>query len=181
MLLESAVFTIGTFETIDHPSPTLHSMERIRNTDQSAASQSGKTSTICTTISMNRQGYASGANHSVQDIGTIRMPIPRIGGGPPPPLRQGPSPGWMPAAGQRRPALPRTLSAVPSARGGLTSGFGMGPGVPPLPWPPASAGHPLCGSRALRAAQRSDGMRTYMRFLMRCMLGCMHDAKSSAD
>ena len=39
----------------------------------------------------------------------------------------------MPLVGQRRPALPRTYSAVPSALGGLTSGFGMGPGVPPLP------------------------------------------------
>ena len=40
----------------------------------------------------------------------------------------------IPLVGQRRPALPRTYSAVPSALGGLTSGFGMGPGVPPLPW-----------------------------------------------
>ena len=39
----------------------------------------------------------------------------------------------MSLVGQRRPALPRTNSAVPSALGGLTSGFGMGPGVPPLP------------------------------------------------
>ena len=47
----------------------------------------------------------------------------------------------MPLVGQRRPALPRTRSAVPSALGGLTSGFGMGPGVPPLPWPLAGTGH----------------------------------------
>ena len=49
----------------------------------------------------------------------------------------------MPVAGQRRPALPRAFPAVPSALGGLTSGFGMGPGVPPLPWPLTGAGHSL--------------------------------------
>ena len=32
----------------------------------------------------------------------------------------------------RRPTLPRTSSAVLSAMGGLTAGFGMGPGDPPL-------------------------------------------------
>ena len=47
----------------------------------------------------------------------------------------------MPLVGQRRPALPRTDSAVPSALGGLTSGFGMGPGVPPLPWSLTNKGH----------------------------------------
>ena len=47
----------------------------------------------------------------------------------------------MPLVGQRRPALPRTRSAVPSALGGLTSGFGMGPGVPPLPWSLTNKGH----------------------------------------
>lgn len=36
---------------------------------------------------------------------------------------------------------PTDYSAVPSALGGLTSGFGMGPGVPPLPWPLAGTGH----------------------------------------
>ena len=39
---------------------------------------------------------------------------------------------------------PTDYTAVPSALGGLTSGFGTGPGVPPLPWPPANKGrsHP---------------------------------------
>ena len=62
----------------------------------------------------------------------------------------------MPLVGQRRPALPRTDSAVPSALGGLTSGFGMGPGVPPLPWSLTNKGHSAQGARrrALRAAQR---------------------------
>ena len=64
----------------------------------------------------------------------------------------------MPLVGQRRPALPRTSSAVPSALGGLTSGFGMGPGVPPLPWSLTNKGHSVFKlgghSRALRAAQR---------------------------
>ena len=35
---------------------------------------------------------------------------------------------------------PTDYTAVPSALGGLTSGFGTGPGVPPLPWPPANKG-----------------------------------------
>lgn len=61
----------------------------------------------------------------------------RRGGGPPaaPPR---PSPrytGRAPSTGQRRPALPRADPAVPSALGGLASGFGMGPGVPRPPWP----------------------------------------------
>ena len=65
----------------------------------------------------------------------------------------------MPLVGQRRPALPRTRSAVPSALGGLTSGFGMGPGVPPLPWSLTNKGHSSAfraraSPRALRAAQR---------------------------
>ena len=63
-------------------------------------------------------------------------------------LAEGASPGKMPLGGRRRPALPRTLSAVPSALGGLTSGFGMGPGVPPLPWPPAAKGRSAVSGRA---------------------------------
>ena len=66
----------------------------------------------------------------------------------------------MPLVGQRRPALPRTDSAVPSALGGLTSGFGMGPGVPPPPWPLTNKGHsPVRGAsrRALGAAQHASG------------------------
>ena len=62
---------------------------------------------------------------------------------------------------------PTDYSAVPSALGGLTSGFGMGggltsgfgmgPGVPPLPWSLTNKGHSLFRgglSRALGAAQR---------------------------
>lgn len=64
--------------------------------------------------------------------------------------RGGGLPGKMPLGGRRRPALPRTLSAVPSALGGLTSGFGMGPGVPPLPWPPAAKGRSAVSGRASR-------------------------------
>ena len=64
----------------------------------------------------------------------------------------------MPVAGQRRPALPRADPAVPSALGGLTSGFGMGPGVPPLPWPLTIDGHSSFAGlrRALGAAQRAS-------------------------
>ena len=46
-----------------------------------------------------------------------------------------PDAGRAPSTGQRRPALPRADPAVPSALGGLASGFGMGPGVPRPPWP----------------------------------------------
>ena len=38
----------------------------------------------------------------------------------------------------------RVAPAVPSALAGLTSGFGMGPGVPRPPWPPARGGR--CGA-----------------------------------
>ena len=42
-------------------------------------------------------------------------------------LRKGKHPPWA-----RRPVLPRPRAAVLSAMGGLTAGFGMGPGDPPL-------------------------------------------------
>ena len=60
----------------------------------------------------------------------------------------------MRVVGQRRPALPRAYPAVPSALGGLTSGFGMGPGLPPLSWSLTGDGHSCPSGRALRAAQR---------------------------
>ena len=73
----------------------------------------------------------------------------------------------VPSTGQRRPALPRASPAVPSALGGLASGFGMGPGVPRPPWPLTGgrrSAHQevvMCargtGPRALGAAQRGDG------------------------
>ena len=43
--------------------------------------------------------------------------------------------GSVPSTGQRRPGLPRADPAVLSARWGLASGFGTGPGVPPMLWP----------------------------------------------
>ena len=45
------------------------------------------------------------------------------------------SDGPVPSTGQRRPGLPRADPAVLSARWGLASGFGTGPGVPPMLWP----------------------------------------------
>ena len=42
----------------------------------------------------------------------------------------------------------RVAPAVPSALAGLTSGFGMGPGVPRPPWPPAPGGR--CGAGCVR-------------------------------
>lgn len=80
--------------------------------------------------------------------------------GGPPGVRAAPRHRKMPLVGQRRPALPRTYSAVPSALGGLTSGFGMGPGVPPPPWSLTNEGHSAVRGRpgrALRAAQRATG------------------------
>ena len=60
------------------------------------------------------------------------------GGPKAPPRRRLASP--APPTGQRRPALPRADPAVPSALGGLASGFGMGPGVPRPPWPLTGGG-----------------------------------------
>ena len=66
--------------------------------------------------------------------------------------------GLVPSTGQRRPALPRASPAVPSARCGLASGFGMGPGVPRTLWPLTGGRRPAHSSgrsaRALGAAQR---------------------------
>src|SRR6478736_6092681 len=44
--------------------------------------------------------------------------------------------------------------AVPSALEGLTSGFGMGPGVPPPPWPPKR-----CEGASLRTDPELDSER----------------------
>ena len=52
----------------------------------------------------------------------------------PPPSSVQPD-GSVPSTGQRRPGLPRADPAVLSARWGLASGFGTGPGVPPMLWP----------------------------------------------
>ena len=54
----------------------------------------------------------------------------------------------------------RVAPAVPSALAGLTSGFGMGPGVPRPPEPPAPGGR--CGAGCLRrvAPTRRPGGRT---------------------
>lgn len=77
-----------------------------------------------------------------------------------PALGAGPLLAKTPPVGQRRPGLPRAYPAVQSALGGLTSGFGMGPGVPPLPWPLAVWGRsasgvvpPRPGGRTARASK----------------------------
>lgn len=68
--------------------------------------------------------------------------------------------GSVPSTGQRRPGLPRAGPAVLSARWGLASGFGTGPGVPPMLWPltggrrPPYLRCPVSLSRALGAAWR---------------------------
>ena len=68
--------------------------------------------------------------------------------------------GSVPSTGQRRPGLPRADPAVLSARWGLASGFGTGPGVPPMLWPltggrrPPYLRCPESVSRALGAAWR---------------------------
>ena len=72
--------------------------------------------------------------------------------------------GSVPSTGQRRPGLPRADPAVLSARWGLASGFGTGPGVPPMLWPLTGGRRPplRCpGShltRALGAAWRIGKM-----------------------
>lgn len=72
--------------------------------------------------------------------------------------------GSVPSTGQRRPGLPRAGPAVLSARWGLASGFGTGPGVPPMLWPLTGGRRPpylRCpGShlRALGAAWRIGGV-----------------------
>ena len=70
--------------------------------------------------------------------------------------------GSVPSTGQRRPGLPRADPAVLSARWGLASGFGTGPGVPPMLWPLTGGRRPplRCPgsvSRALGAAWRIGG------------------------
>lgn len=68
-------------------------------------------------------------------MGRKRKGAPRRGSPAAPPRPSPPDAGRAPSTGQRRPALPRADPAVPSALGGLASGFGMGPGVPRPPWP----------------------------------------------
>ncbi len=67
--------------------------------------------------------------------------------------------GSVPSTGQRRPGLPRAGPAVLSARWGLASGFGTGPGVPPMLWPLTGGRRPplrcpVSHTRALGAAWR---------------------------
>ena len=61
--------------------------------------------------------------------------------------------GSVPSTGQRRPGLPRAGPAVLSARWGLASGFGTGPGVPPMLWPLTGGRRPplRCPGSHLRA------------------------------
>lgn len=89
--------------------------------------------------------------------GPLGSPSPRRSLAPPRPLPAQRAPGAGGALVSHRVA-----PAVPSALAGLTSGFGMGPGVPRPPWPPAPGGRCGAGCRgrvalqgALGAAQRS--------------------------
>ena len=71
--------------------------------------------------------------------------------------------GSVPSTGQRRPGLPRAGPAVLSARWGLASGFGTGPGVPPMLWPLTGGRRPplrcpVSHTRALGAAWRIGGV-----------------------
>ena len=83
------------------------------------------------------------------------------GGGPPrvPPSQAPCSRIPAPSPAQRAPGAGgalvshRVAPAVPSALAGLTSGFGMGPGVPRPPGPPAPGGR--CGAGCERAGRRS--------------------------
>lgn len=98
-------------------------------------------------------------NKKARHLTGAGLPSQREGEG-----RAGPLLARTPPVGQRRPGLPRAGPAVQSALGGLTSGFGMGPGVPPLPWPlavwgrSASGAVPPCpGGRTARASVESPG------------------------
>ena len=109
-------------------------------------------------VTIRPAGPPGAGNRRLHDFHTSRPRGPAHGGGARRRGAAGPLPAKkrkMPSVGQRRPALPRTRSAVPSALGGLTSGFGMGPGVPPLPWSLTSVGHssppgPCPGGRTAR-------------------------------
>ena len=78
--------------------------------------------------------------------------------------------GSVPSTGQRRPGLPRAGPAVLSARWGLASGFGTGPGVPPMLWPLTGGRRPplRCPGVSLtcpggRMAHRGDPTRGHPR------------------
>ena len=125
-----------------------------------------KLSLICRAYERNRmngkQILSESCKQAVRRTATPTMPnkwaAPRAGRGPGmrtrgqaqkergPALGAGPLLAKTPPVGQRRPGLPRAGPAVQSALGGLTSGFGMGPGVPPLPWPLAVWGRSASGS-----------------------------------
>lgn len=78
--------------------------------------------------------------------------------------------------------------AVPSARAVLTSGFGMGPGVPPRPQPPARAGRsspraaPCAGRRRPslpRGSPRSTLGARRLNFRVRDGAGCAPAARAA--
>ena len=74
-----------------------------------------------------------------------RGPAPKTAMPPRGRLQRGPAGArkrGSPRSGQRRPILPRACPSVLSAMEGLTAGFGMGPGVPPPPWPLTRPGAP---------------------------------------
>ena len=78
--------------------------------------------------------------------------------------------GSVPSTGQRRPGLPRADPAVLSARWGLASGFGTGPGVPPMLWPLTGGRRPplrcpgsLYTCPGGRMAHRGDSTRGHPR------------------
>ena len=99
-----------------------------------------------------REGAASGVRAREPRTPKTRKAARGISPGPP---RHANAPRWSATS-----CSPTDYSAVPSALGGLTSGFGMGPGVPPPPWSLTNEGHSVVRGRAspgaLGAAQRSE-------------------------
>ena len=72
-----------------------------------------------------------------------------------------------PRSGQRRPILPRASPSVLSAMEGLTAGFGMGPGVPPPPWPLTRPGAPANRLSRAGTLAASIARKTRLRSLRR--------------
>ena len=141
----------------DKPSPTAKPLpsrgERRKRLPRESPSDSlrvGASGIVRRRADTKRADLTDGSNCDARSARTLR----RMASPPRAPATQN-APCWSATS-----CSPTDYSAVPSALGGLTSGFGMGPGVPPLPWSLTNKGHSAVRggrSRALGAAQRDVG------------------------